>query len=192
MKYIEQEIKHGIQLRNDEFGVIVNHYTNKKTIFAQKNTPSINFPKKAELQDLKDLLTNTDVTCDIPTVGICCDGSVVESNPGPAESQVCDLHGNVLKLRHLGKGTNNYAELAGLADAVSHLINNPTKPQIIYTDSQTCLNWIESGKIGVSVTHNVIHLKAMLKFVRKYTNIISIRKWDTALWGEIPADFGRK
>lgn len=86
--------------------------------------------------------------------------------------------------------TNNWFELAGVGAAVKYLIANGGK--IVYTDSFIVYQWIR--KDPRRNTRERTDIMSMLNIIRsliaKYN--IEIRLWDTANWGQIPADFGRK
>lgn len=131
-----------------------------------------------------------------PRKGLTSDGGC-RGNPGPAEYQVTDILGNVLKHHHLGTKTNNYAELAGIAGMIRLAIE--IKENILWTDSQVCLFWIEKWKKGNKKLGKKVKNKE--KIMRKLDKIVdmlnqnphlTLKKWDTKNWGEIPADFQRK
>lgn len=126
-----------------------------------------------------------------PVIGLCSDAGT-HGNPGPCEYQVADLDGNILKHEHLGIGTNNFAELAGIAAALEVAYTRGVR--IVWTDSQVCLAWIRSGRVGESVAQRdrVLSLVASIRQQIKQAPGMEIRKWETRSWGEIPADFGRK
>jgi len=90
--------------------------------------------------------------------------------------------------------SNNIGEFLAVVHAMAwmkeHKVNYP-----IYTDSNTALTWIKNKvvktKIQVSPKTQFLLDKA-LQWLNQNTTQYSIIKWDTAAWGEIPADFGRK
>ena len=68
----------------------------------------------------------------------------------------------------------------------------------IYTDSRTAMKWVRDKKVNTKLERLPVNEK-MFKLVDRallwlethdYSN--QIIKWETAAWGEIPADFGRK
>lgn len=126
-----------------------------------------------------------------PAIGLCSDAGT-HGNPGPCEYQVADLAGNILRHEHLGIGTNNFAELAGIAAAIE--VARALNESVVWTDSQVCLTWIRSGRVGESVAQRdrVLSLVASIQKQLKQAPNIELHKWETRSWGEIPADFGRK
>jgi ribonuclease HI len=68
----------------------------------------------------------------------------------------------------------------------------------IYTDSRTAMKWVQDKRIKTKLERKAINEKLFLLVERaiswlennEYPN--KIIKWETAAWGEIPADFGRK
>ncbi len=126
-----------------------------------------------------------------PTEGLCSDAGT-HGNPGPCEYQVTDLAGNLLKHEHLGHGTNNYAELSGILAAVE--LAQQQAIALVWTDSQVCLNWIQTGRVGEGVTRRkqVLALVEQIQAKLQAGPRVELRKWITRSWGEIPADFGRK
>ncbi len=95
------------------------------------------------------------------------------------------------------KGSNNIGEFLAIVHALSwckkHSYNWP-----VYTDSHTAMVWVRNKKARTKVVlsegntklFELIHrAEAWLK---KNTWENKILKWNTEVWGEIPADFGRK
>jgi len=68
----------------------------------------------------------------------------------------------------------------------------------IFSDSITAIKWVKDKQIRTKlkrIGENAALFDLVDRAIRwlehtKYSN--KIRKWDTASWGEIPADFGRK
>ncbi|CAM2064559.1 Ribonuclease H [Sulfidibacter corallicola] len=126
-----------------------------------------------------------------PTEGICSDAGT-HGNPGPCEYQVCDLSGKRLDYKHLGVHTNNYAELAGIEAMIRYAIKHSANP--LWTDSQISLGWIKSGKLGPTVREPklIMNMLKSIQALLKDHPELQLKKWHTKIWGEIPADFGRK
>lgn len=118
---------------------------------------------------------------------------------GIAEYQGKDLQTNQI-LFHNGpftKATNNMVEFLAIAHALVYCKeNNLNLP--IYSDSKIAINWIIKKK------YNTAEPKILANYplfdladqacdwlkTNNYPN--KILKWQTKLWGENPADFGRK
>jgi len=95
------------------------------------------------------------------------------------------------------EGTNNIGEFLALVHGLAFLKQkNSSLP--IYTDSKTALVWVKAKKAKTKLEKNGINATLFELVSRaeawlqenKYTT--EILKWETSVWGEIPADFGRK
>ena len=95
------------------------------------------------------------------------------------------------------EGTNNIGEFLALVHGLAFLKQkNSSLP--IYTDSKTALAWVKAKKAKTKLEKNGINATLFELVSRaeawlqqnEYTT--EILKWETSVWGEIPADFGRK
>ncbi len=120
-------------------------------------------------------------------------------NPGILEYQGVDTR-TKKKLFHQGpfpKGTVNIGEFLALVHGLAYLKQqNSNIP--IYSDSKTAIAWVRRKAINTKLERNK-QTEALFKLVDraifwlKNNNFDNkILKWETAYWGEIPADFGRK
>ena len=94
-------------------------------------------------------------------------------------------------------GTNNIGEFLAIVHALA-LLKKKGKSMIVYSDSMTAQTWVKNKKCKTTLPRNekteVLHqlvarAEAWLRANPEYS---PIKKWQTELWGEIPADFGRK
>lgn len=94
-------------------------------------------------------------------------------------------------------GTNNIGEFLALVHGLAFLKQkNSTLP--LYTDSITALSWVKSKKTRTRLEKNETNASLFDLILRaeswlqnnQYKTVIL--KWETSVWGEIPADFGRK
>lgn len=98
----------------------------------------------------------------------------------------------------LADGTNNIAEYLALVHALALLfrLNDPVTP--IYTDSATAVAWVRNRGCRTQLTPSdsndrIFELLARANvWLRSHTPLNPILRWNTPLWGEIPADFARK
>lgn len=128
------------------------------------------------------------------TVDAACSG-----NPGKLEYQGVDLPGR-RKIFHQGPfpmGTVNIGEFLALVHGIAYLKQqNNTLP--IYSDSMTALAWVRNKAIKTNLERTAqteqlfILVDRALEWLKKNTYSNKLLKWDTAHWGEIPADFDRK
>jgi len=121
-------------------------------------------------------------------------------NPGMMEYRGVDAAtGN--EIFHFGPaagGTNNIAEFLAIVHALALLKQQNQPGLIIYSDSRTALAWVRKRKCGskLAPTEENRRLFDLIQRAENWLNVNTytnpLLKWDTELWGEIPADFGRK
>lgn len=121
-------------------------------------------------------------------------------NPGPMEYRCVEV-GTGREVFHLGPlqgGTNNIAEYLALIHAAAQLALNGDTSRPIYSDSRTALTWLRAGHSNTKLTLTAENAKVFNLLQRADAWLATHRianpilKWQTELWGEIPADFGRK
>lgn len=95
-------------------------------------------------------------------------------------------------------GTNNVGEFLAIVHALTwqskHNLDMP-----IYSDSENALAWVHTGVCKTQLKHTLKNA-IIFALIRSAENWLAenelpedkILKWDTKLWGENPADFGRK
>ncbi len=95
------------------------------------------------------------------------------------------------------QGTNNIGEFLALVHGLSYLkLQKATIP--IYSDSKIAINWVKSGqcRTNLQITSKNKPLFDLIKraenWLKNNSYSTKILKWETKVWGEIPADFGRK
>lgn len=120
-------------------------------------------------------------------------------NPGKMEYRGVYLKTGE-EIFHFGPvyGTNNIGEFLAIVHALA-LLKQQGRVLTVYTDSQTALTWIRLRhcKTQLANTPRTADLHNLIARAERWlqTNTfaeIPLKKWDTAKWGEIPADFGRK
>jgi ribonuclease HI len=140
-----------------------------------------------------------------PISGIAVDGST-RGNPGLSEYRGVDLStGEVIFHQKIGISTNNITEFIALCHAI---LLNLDKKTTIYTDSQTSLYWLKSKSVTTKLPKNektkianeylqrclskLKDLNVKSDGIDLFVNNITVSKWYTSEWGEIPADFNNK
>jgi len=94
-------------------------------------------------------------------------------------------------------GTNNIGEFLALVHGLA-LLKQKNSPLPIYTDSKTALAWVKAKKTKSLLEKNEANtvlfdlISRAEKWLRENEYTTQIIKWETSVWGEIPADFGRK
>lgn len=130
---------------------------------------------------------------------ICVDAAC-SGNPGDMEYRCVDTQTKE-QIFHQGpfkEGTNNIGEFLGLVHALALLKKNNREELIIYTDSLTAMAWVRNKKAKTTLKEtkrNAIIFELIDRaetWLKENTFKNKILKWETEIWGEIPADFGRK
>ncbi len=134
-----------------------------------------------------------DIVWDSIAVDAACSG-----NPGVMEYQGVDTKtGMRLFHKKFDKGTNNIGEFLALVHGLAQL-KKEERTIPIYTDSKIAMNWVKRKHCGSKLKRSpstkllfeLVHRAEQWLKSNTYEN--KILKWETKLWGEIPADFGRK
>ncbi|MDO1502053.1 ribonuclease H family protein [Winogradskyella maritima] len=95
------------------------------------------------------------------------------------------------------EGTNNIGEFLAIVHALAFLKKNNSN-RIIYTDSKTAMSWVRKKNCNTKLQLNEKNkpvfdlVKRAVDWLNTNTYKTTIVKWETKVWGEIPADFGRK
>jgi ribonuclease HI len=120
-------------------------------------------------------------------------------NPGVLEYQGVETVSKkiVFKKGPFPVGTVNIGEFLALVHCIALLkknnLNNP-----IYSDSITAMAWVRNKAIKTNLergpkTEELFQLvDRALDWLRSNTYSNKIIKWETTVWGENPADYGRK
>ena len=135
------------------------------------------------------------VTANAWAVDAACSG-----NPGPMEYQAIDLATGA-QVFHFGPmhGTNNIGEFLAIVHALALLDKMGVKGKTIYSDSHNAILWVKKRQCKTKLKrtpqtaplYNIIaRAEAWLRSHPVLDNVVV--KWETRLWGEVPADFGRK
>jgi len=120
-------------------------------------------------------------------------------NPGPLEYQGVDTSTGKL-IFHQGPfplGTVNIGEFLALVHGLA-LLKKQNSSMPIYSDSMTAMSWVRKKAIKTNLERNneteelFKLVDRALIWIKTNTWENKILKWETAVWGEIPADFGRK
>ncbi len=120
-------------------------------------------------------------------------------NPGIMEYQGVELMtGRVIfRIGPFKDATNNIGEFLAIVHALS-LMDREGSWHTLYSDSLTAMSWLRNRQIKTKLKPTEANRKLFeimgraLIWVRTHTWKCRVLKWQTELWGEIPADFGRK
>ena len=121
-------------------------------------------------------------------------------NPGPVEYQGVWVRTGE-RIFHAGPfegGTNNIGEYLALVHALALLFKQNDSATPIYTDSVTAVAWVRNRGCRTQLTpternKKIFEMLARANlWLRSHSPRNPILRWNTPMWGEIPADFGRK
>jgi len=120
-------------------------------------------------------------------------------NPGPMEYQAVDLQTGA-QMFHYGPvhGTNNIGEFLAIVHALALMEQRGIHDKVVYSDSYNAILWVKKKRCKTKLvrneqTENLFKMIARAEnWLRTHTISTPVIKWETAKWGEIPADFGRK
>lgn len=120
-------------------------------------------------------------------------------NPGPMEYRGVDMS-NGAQLFHFGpmQGTNNIGEFLAIVHALALMDQLGIKDKPIYSDSYNAILWVSKKQCKTKMartpqTEELFRIIARAEqWLRTHAIRVPVLKWETAKWGESPADFGRK
>ena len=148
-----------------------------------------NYKKSKNIKNLDDGPDLNSISVDAASSG----------NPGLMEYQGVDTKTKevLFKMGPFKNATNNIGEFLALVHGIA-MMENQMKKKIIYSDSITAISWVNKKKCQTKLKRNqenkdvFILIERAILWLKKNNFSVKIKKWKTKLWGEIPADFGRK
>lgn len=93
--------------------------------------------------------------------------------------------------------TNNIGEFLAIVHGLAYLKKSGSDIPV-YTDSRTAISWVKAkhARTKLEQTHKNKNLFELIEraenWLKQNTWKNPLLKWETHVWGEIPADFGRK
>lgn len=120
-------------------------------------------------------------------------------NPGKVEYQgvFVETGTHLFKSPVFECGTNNIGEFLAIVHCLAWQQKNKLNYPI-YSDSVNAQKWVREGVCKTKLTENEKnrYLFEVIRRAEKWLSTndfrVPIYKWRTEIWGEIPADFGRK
>lgn len=135
-----------------------------------------------------------------PIIPAICVDAACSGSPGVLEYRGVDLESGreIFRAGPYPDGTNNVGEFLAIVHALTWL-EKSNKQLPIYSDSENGIAWVYTGKCKTNLKHTgknallftMIH-SAENWLAENELDDDSVLKWDTEMWGECPADFGRK
>ena len=120
-------------------------------------------------------------------------------NPGKMEYRgvYIETGQQIFHIGPMEQGTNNIGEFLALVHGLALFKKNGCKMPI-YSDSRNAILWVQQKKCKTKLELSAVNapifnlIERAEKWLNENTFATQILKWETAEWGEIPADFGRK
>jgi len=135
-----------------------------------------------------------------PVLPSICVDAACSGSPGRMEYRGVFLESGdeFFKIGPFPDGTNNVGEFLAIVHALTWLMKHEQQMPI-YSDSQNAISWVFNGKCKTQLKHTGRNapIFVLIKSAENWLAENELRddavlKWKTDLWGEIPADFGRK
>ncbi len=144
--------------------------------------------KKQKTHDMKGVIWES------ISVDAACSG-----NPGRMEYQGVDTKtGYQFFHQKFELGTNNIGEFLALVHGLAWCQQQGNLDMPIYSDSRIAMGWVKAKKCKTTLKRNAktARLFDLIQrgesWLKQNTYKNPLLKWETEIWGEIPADFGRK
>jgi ribonuclease HI len=168
-------------------------FPNKETAVEAFNMGFYEFSRLKRLDKLKPKLPK-DVILNSISVDAASSG-----NPGIMEYRGVDTMSKKVMFYKgpFDQATNNIGEFLALVHGLAFLKKQQSN-RIIYSDSKIAIGWVYKKKCNSKLQRtrknkDVFELvERAEQWLKTNTYTTKIVKWPTKLWGEIPADFGRK
>ena len=120
--------------------------------------------------------------------------------PGPMEYRgvVIATKKLLFRMGPFDEGTNNIGEFLAVVHALALLKRQGASDVPVYTDSATALSWVRNRACRTKLVRTPCNARIFSLIERatlwlRTNNVTNpVIKWETADWGEIPADYGRK
>ena len=135
-----------------------------------------------------------------PVLPSICVDAACNGSPGKLEYRgvITETGEQIFRTGPYEQGTNNVGEFLAIVHALTwQFKHNSHVP--IYSDSENAIAWVMTGQCKTKLKHTPKNA-LLFALIHSAENWLAenelpedkIMKWDTKLWGENPADFGRK
>jgi len=145
--------------------------------------------QQAEIKPLPEKLFDSAICVDAACSG----------NPGVMEYRGVEPYTQAeLFRKKFDLGTNNIGEFLAIVHGIAFIQKYNMPIDTIYSDSEIAIEWVEQKTIRTKLPQDKSTqllwdtINLALVWLRTHAYTISIKKWQTDVWGENPADFGRK
>jgi ribonuclease HI len=135
-----------------------------------------------------------------PILPSICVDAACSGSPGKMEYRGVFLESGK-EFFHIGPfpdGTNNVGEFLAVVHALTWLAKNKKKLSV-YSDSENAISWVYTGQCRTKLKRTARNAPIFM-LIKSAENWLAenelrddaVLKWDSDMWGENPADFGRK
>lgn len=159
--------------------------------------PSITPTKKVSQQIQFKELDGSEEPEKIVEEAICVDAST-KGYPGPTEYRMVFLSDQevIYNSPVYPNGSINLGEFVALVHAIRYVQKHRSNLPI-YSDSKTAIAWVRDRRLNsnfdlLQCPELAVEVKKALNYIQTHPPYDKVRKWETHLKGENPADFGRK
>lgn len=135
-----------------------------------------------------------------PILPSICVDAACSGSPGRLEYRCVhtDSQDEIFRQGPFEEGTNNVGEFLAIVHAVRWL-EEQNKRLPVYSDSRNAISWVYAGKCRTNLKPTRRN-EPLFELIREAETWLAghpltkraVLKWETELWGENPADFGRK
>lgn len=142
------------------------------------------------------LLPNATAPYDTHSIAV---DAACSGNPGTMYYRAIDLSTGAVYFSQgpFLRATNNIGEFLAIVHALAQLsLSGDTRT--IYSDSKIAISWVKQKRCKTKLPLEAANKKVFElieraeKWLHTHTYSNPILKWETQLWGEIPADYGNK
>ena len=134
-----------------------------------------------------------------PTHGIAVDGycrnNTTEGGLGGYRGMDISTGAILFNSRVFDPISNNIAEFMAIGHALMYC-KKEMDSKTIYSDSQIGIGWIERKKCNTALANcdqtALLNIGKIERWLLEQKFLSPVTKWQTKIWGEIPADFGHK
>ena len=138
------------------------------------------------------------LSADYDTNSIAVDAAC-SGNPGTMHYRGVDLSTGeiIFSQGPFMQATNNIGEFLAIVHALA-LMEQTGEQRTIYSDSKIAISWVKQKKCKTKLPPSQANKKVFSlieraeKWLHTHTYTAPILKWETKIWGEIPADYGNK
>jgi len=171
---------------------------NIKSADNPNNNLSFNIIREDELSRDASENLGREVKFEFDVLSIAVDAAC-SGNPGDMEYRgvYVETGQEIFHVGPMKRGTNNIGEFLALVHGLA-LLKKTDCTMPVYSDSKIAIGWIKQKQCRTKLERTAVNepifnlIKRAEKWLCDNSYPNKVLKWETAEWGEIPADFGRK